>query len=69
MDPRRKDNLFSLDNRQNMPHATDGYDSFHSVRDYKGGGRVLVFVNSDLTCKFLPHKSVVVEGLLETITI
>ena len=46
-----------------------GYDYFHSVRDYKGWGGVLVFVNSDLTCKFLPHKSVVVEGLLETITI
>ena len=34
-----------------------------------GGGGVLICVNSDLTCKFLPHKSVVVEGLLETITI
>ena len=58
-----------LDSNRVDNYNLDGYDSFHSVRDYKGGGGVLVFVNSDLACQFLPHKSVVVEGLLETITI
>ena len=61
-----------LDSNRVDNYNLDGDDYFHSVRDYKGGGGgggVLICVNCDLTCKFLPHKSVVVEGLLETITI
>ena len=38
------------------------------MRDYKGGGGIAVYVNSDFTCKYLPLQSTVVDELLESIS-
>ena len=38
------------------------------MRDYKGGGGIAVYVNSDFTCKCLPFQSTVVDELLESIS-
>ena len=43
--------------------------AFHNVRDYKGGGGVAVYVNSDFTCKFLPAQPIVMNELLESISV
>ena len=46
-----------------------GYDVCHKVRNNKKGGGVAWYVNKELASKYIPHKSTVVDNLLECITI
>ena len=46
-----------------------GYDVCHNVRNNKKGGGVAYYVNKELASKYIHHKSIVVDNLLECITI
>ena len=47
-----------------------GYDICHKViKNNKKGGGVACYVNKELASKYFPHKSIVVDNLLECITI
>ena len=46
-----------------------GYDVYHKVRNNRKGGGVACYVNKQLASKCIPHKSIVVDNLLECITI
>ena len=41
------------------------YDVCHKVRNNKKGGGVACYVNKQLASKYIPHKSIVVDNLLQ----
>ena len=52
-----------------ISYRLNSYDASHNVRIFKGGGGIAVYVNSDFTCKFLTPQSIVVNELLESISV
>ena len=48
--------------------SLEGYDAYHSTRETTGGG-VALFVKTNIECKILKSKSVVIDELFECITV
>ena len=69
-----KFDLITISETWSNTHTIDdydlkGYDVCHKVRNNKKGGGVACYVNKELASKYIHHKSIVVDNLLECITI
>ena len=50
-------------------YELEGYEVCHKVRNTKRGGGVACYVKREHTCKYIHHKSIVVDDLLECVTV
>ena len=50
-------------------YELEGYEVCHKVRNAKRGGGVACYVKREHTCKYIHHKSIVVDDLLECVTV
>lgn len=58
-----------LDEKRGCDFYIDGYELYYINRSNKKPGRVALFVNCDLKCKQLKDMYMVIDDLMETVTV